>query len=189
MIRTLEDADRVGVILAGRAQVQKVFPNGSQVHVAVRMPEDLIGPVAAFSSVGKFPWDIVALDELSVLFFDKNDLLRLLGLNAAFIRNFINQIATAAFTLQQKIELFSYHGIAQKIAFTLLMHRHQSGREFYPIPVSITKWALSMNVSRPSLHRELKKLESQGILQITPRGVRILRADALQTILEQQRTR
>ena len=34
----MEDANRIGVILEGRAQAQKPFPNGSQVNVSVRNP-------------------------------------------------------------------------------------------------------------------------------------------------------
>ena len=51
------------------------------------------------------------------------------------------------------------------------------------IPDSVSKWAMIMNVSRPSLHRELKMLESRGLISYTPPIIKILQLDALQDVL------
>ena len=51
----MEDANRIGVILAGRVQAQKPFPNGSQVNVSVRNPGEMIGPAAVFSKSQNIP--------------------------------------------------------------------------------------------------------------------------------------
>ena len=40
-----------------------------------------------------------------------------------------------------------------------------------------------MNVSRPSLHRELNRLEAEGILRYDPPMIEILNTDALQDVL------
>ena len=40
-----------------------------------------------------------------------------------------------------------------------------------------------MNVSRPSLHRELRKLEETGIIAYAPPVITIIDADALQDVL------
>ena len=53
------------------------------------------------------------------------------------------------------------------------------------IPGSISKWAMLMNVSRPSLHRELRKLEESGIITYAPPMITIIGTDALQDVLSQ----
>ena len=40
-----------------------------------------------------------------------------------------------------------------------------------------------MNVSRPSLHRELRKLEEAGIITYTPHMITIIDREALQDVL------
>ena len=40
----MDPASRIGIILEGRAEAQKAFPNGSQVNVSVRCPGEMIGP-------------------------------------------------------------------------------------------------------------------------------------------------
>ena len=69
------------------------------------------------------------------------------------------------------------------LLFWLLMQSRQSGKDTVKIPDSVSKWAMLMNVSRPSLHRELKKLEEEGIVNYSAGVVKILDSDALQDIL------
>lgn len=179
----MDDASRIGIILEGRAQAQKTFPNGSQVNVSVRNPGEMIGPAAVFSRQQKYPCDIVALDSVTVMMFRREDLLMLMQKDLRVLENFTQEISTATYMLQQRLELLSYSGIAQKAAFWLLMQARQSGKTAVRIPDSVSKWALQMNVSRPSLHRELKQLEESGMITYKPPVIEILDPDALQTVL------
>jgi DNA-binding Lrp family transcriptional regulator len=47
----------------------------------------------------------------------------------------------------------------------------------------MSKWAMIMNVSRPSLHREMKKLEKDGIIRYTGKTIEVLNPDELQSVL------
>ena len=181
----MESATRIGIILEGRVEAQKSFPNGSQVNVSIRMPGEMIGPAAVFSRSQKYPCDIVSLEPVTVMMFRKDDLLKLMQRNVRILENFTTETATATYMLQQRIELYSYKGIAQKAAFWLLMQARQTGRNKIQIPGSVSKWAMLMNVSRPSLHRELKRMEDQSIISYTPPFIDILNQDALQDVLSQ----
>ena len=45
--------------------------------------------------------------------------------------------------------------------------------------------ALTLNVSRPSLHRELRKLEAMGFVRYRPPDIEILDAEGLRSTLMQ----
>lgn len=179
----MEPARYAGVVLEGRVEAQKPFPNGSQINVSVRLPGEMIGPAAVFSRGQKYPCDITAIDSVTVMMFRKEDMLKLLQANIRILENFTREIATATYMLQQRLELLSYSGTAQKAAFWLLMQARQSGISRVHIPKSISKWAMLMNVSRPSLHRELKRLEEKHIISYAPPVIEILDTKALQAIL------
>lgn len=179
----MDPAFRIAVILEGRVEAQKSFPNGSQVNVSVRIPGELIGPAAVFSKGGHYPCDIVALEPTTLMMFQKEDLLSLMQKDVRILQNFTTEIASATYMLQQRLELLSYNGIAQKAAFWLLMQARRSGKDTVKLPDSVSKWAMLMNVSRPSLHRELKKLEEEGIISYLHPMIRILDRDALQDVL------
>ena len=179
----MEDANRIGVILEGRVQAQKPFPNGSQVNVSLRNPGDMIGPAAVFSKSQKYPCDVVSLDPSTIMVFRREDILMLLQKDLRIMKNFMAELATATYMLQQRLELLSYSGIAQKAAFYLLIQARQSGNHAIRIPGSVSNWAMIMNVSRSSLHRELKKLEADGIISYDPPTIKIHDPEALQNVL------
>lgn len=179
----MDAAERIGIVLEGRAQAQKAFPNGSQINVSVRGAGELIGPAAVFSNSRRYPCDVVALESVTVMMFRRADMLSLMQKNVLILENLMTEIASATYMLQQRLELMSYNGIAQKAAFWLLMQARKSGKGSVRIPDSVSKWAMLMNVSRPSLHRELKKLEDEGIISYSHSKIRILNHDALQDVL------
>ena len=179
----METAERIGIVLEGRVQAQKAFPNGSQINVSVRGAGELIGPAAVFSNSRRYPCDVVALEPVTVMMFRRFDMLSLMQKNVQILENLMTEIASATYMLQQRLELMSYNGIAQKAAFWLLMQARQSGKDSVRIPDSVSKWAMLMNVSRPSLHREIKKLEEEGIISYSSGVVKILDSDALQEVL------
>ena len=179
----MEDANRIGVILEGRVQAQKPFPNGSQVNVSLRNPGDMIGPAAVFSRSQKYPCDVVSLEPATIMMFRREDILMLLQKDLRIMKNFMAELATATYMLQQRLELLSYSGIAQKAAFWILMQIRQTGKTTVNIPDSISRWAMILNVSRPSLHREMKKLEEGGIIRYTGKTIEVLQQDDLQSVL------
>lgn len=179
----MDPASRIGIILEGRIQAQKTFPNGSQVNVSVRLPGEMIGPAAVFSHTGKYPCDVVSMEPSTVMLFRKEDLLQLMQKDLHILENFTTEMASATYMLQQRLELFSYSGIAQKAAFYILTQARRTGTNLISVPESVTKWALLMNVSRPSLHRELKSMEMKGIIHVSDHQINILDQDALQDIL------
>ena len=179
----MDHADRIGIILEGSVEAQKSFPNGSQVNVSVRGSGEMLGPAAVFSRTHKYPCDIVSLEPVTLMVFRKEDALALMQKDIRILENFTTEISTATYMLQQRLELLSYNGIAQKAAFWLLMQARQTGKDVVKIPESVSKWAMTMNVSRPSLHRELKKLETEKIISYNPPFVTILNIDELQNVL------
>lgn len=181
----MDPALRIGIILEGRVEAQKSFPNGSQVNVSIRIPGEIIGPAAVFSKSQRYPCDIVALEPATLMMLKKEDLLSLMQKDVKILQNFTKEIASATYKLQQRLELLSYSGIAQKAAFWLLMQVRQTGKTAVQIPDSMSRWALIMNVSRPSLHREMKKLEEEGIIRYEGKNIYVLDPDGLQAVLSE----
>ncbi|MBQ9663411.1 MAG: Crp/Fnr family transcriptional regulator [Oscillospiraceae bacterium] len=179
----MDDADHVAIILQGSIQAQKIFPSGKAMQVTVGRCGDMLGQAAMFSVQRKCPVELTALEPSELLMLDRENMLKLLHADVRLLDAFLSELATATFQLQWRIELLSYSGIQQKIAFYLLSQSMQSGDPVVQIPSSITKWALSMNVSRPSLHRELKELEDQGLIAVSSPHITIQDSQALRRIL------
>ena len=78
ILMLMEEANRIGIILEGRVQAQKLFPNGSQVNVSVRIPGEMIGPAAVFSKNRHYPCDVVAIEPCTIMMFRREDILLLM---------------------------------------------------------------------------------------------------------------
>ena len=90
----METAEQVGVILQGKVQSYKLFPNGNQINVTIRTKGDIIGPAAAFSVQRKYPFGVIALEETKVLMFRRGDYLHLLQSDPRLVENAFSEIAT-----------------------------------------------------------------------------------------------
>lgn len=185
IFHAMDNASNIGIVLEGRVQAQKTFPNGSQINVTMKFAGEMIGPAAVFSSSHRYPCDVVALEPVTIILFKRENILALMQRDIHVLENLTTEIASSTYMLQQRLELLSYSGIAQKAAYYLLLQARHSGSNTVRIPESFSKWAMIMNVSRPSLYREIKKLENLGILSYSPPNVTLLDPDQLQALLSE----
>ena len=63
------------------------------------------------------------------------------------------------------------------------MKSEASGEKKVMIPGSVSNWASVMNVSRQSLHRELRKMEEKGLISYAPPEIEILDYRGLRALL------
>ncbi|MBR1938489.1 MAG: Crp/Fnr family transcriptional regulator [Spirochaetales bacterium] len=183
IFRAMNKADEIAIILDGHMQIAKTFPNGNQINVSIRKKGSLVGPAAVFSDEGRYPCDVVSVDNSSILFLSKTSLLALLGKSSILLSSFLSIIASSSAMLQRRLELMSYSSIQAKVAFYLLINTRRSGKNKVLIPESISNWALVMNVSRTSLHREIAKMEKLGLIRYSSPFIDVLDKEGLQNVL------
>lgn len=180
----LEPAHTIAILLKGQVQAQKTIPNGSQINVSSKNPGEILGSAAAFSKNNVYPCDVVAVQTSELLLFERTNFLQLLQSNTQVLSNFVSELSSLTYQLQLRIELLSYKGIAQKAAFWLLMQSAQNKSARVELPFSITQWARILNVSRTSLHRELKRLEERKIIVYSKDTIDIKNRAQLQAVLD-----
>ena len=183
VFRFMNRAESVGIVLEGSIAGIKPFPDGSEMSVTLRKQGDLLGQAAVFSAMRRYPCDLIAHERSSVLILRREELLALMRKDARVMESFITGIASVTYMLQRRLELTGFKGIAQKAAFWLLMKSEASGEKKVMIPGSVSNWASVMNVSRPSLHRELRKMEEKGLISYAPPEIEILDYRGLRALL------
>lgn len=183
LFRVGDKATQMGIVLAGSVGVYKVFAAGDQMRVTTMRPGNLLGEGAVFSRQAIYPCNVVAQESSEVLLIGRSDMLELLRSDGRIMENFVGVLATAAYQLQWRIELLSHSGIRQKVAFYLLTREGSTSCAVVRIPSTVTAWAMELNVSRTSLHRELRVLCDQGIIAVDPPLATILDARRLSELL------
>lgn len=179
-----EPTHSIGIILSGKIEIQKNFASGKIVTISHKEDGDLFGEGSVFSKASTYPCNIFAKTNVTALFITKSVMLTLISNDVILLDNLLNSLANRVLVLNLTTELLSYSCIQQKIAFSLLnMMGHYRSHHIITLPYSKKTWAECLNISRPSLFRELKVLCTKKILSVENRTITILNKDALNSLL------
>lgn len=176
----------IGIILRGSVEVQKNFQSGKVVSLICKEKGDLFAEGAIFSKMPAYPCQVIARANTDVMLLPKQDVITALSKHKALLANFLTLMSEKLVMLNQKIELLSYCSIQSKIAYSLL---HCISTDWasnvIELPYTQKAWAEHLNVSRPSLCRELRNLSCEKILHIDKRVITILQRDAFELLLSE----
>lgn len=176
--RTDQSSVDVGIIISGCVEVQKILPSGNTICVCYKNKGDIFGGAVVFSSSTIYPCDVFSKGKSKILFLHKQNIFKLCE-NPLFAENLLNSFANRILYYEKRLELFSYSSIQKKIAFYLLDEQRVSGHGLIRLPFTKKTWAEYLNVSRPSLCRELKKLCNDNIIKMNEDKISILNEEAL----------
>ena len=116
------------------------------------------------------------------MYIPENMLLELTGNDSRINRNLLGILSSSILKLNKKIELLADTSIQRKIAYALLTNLEISGNETLELIVSKQSWAEHLNISRPSLSRELAQMEDAGIIGISRKKIIIIDRKRLEEI-------
>lgn len=189
----LQTADKIGIVLSGTVDVQKFFPSGKIIILERKKSPDLIAESTIFSMYPYYPENIAVHKSSKILFIRKTELRNLFALDADFMMNYLESVSNSVLLLKHKIGILSLDSIQEKIA-AYLAHNDEPNKHINKdsnkddsniinLPFSKKAWAEYMDVSRTSLSRELKKLETAGIISVHKREIEIKDWERLENIL------
>ncbi len=106
------------------------------------------------------------------------------GFHAKLIFNMMMLLGNKNYHLNQKMELLMIKGMREKIA-TFLLQEHQKNQSTkFHIEMNRNELADYLNVSRPSMSRELGRMQEEGLLSFHKNSFQLLDLDRLQLCIE-----
>lgn len=176
-------SESVGVIVFGCVEVQKVLASGNLICIFHKDVGDLFGGAVAFSTETIYPCDVFSRADSKVLFFPKQSVLEMCR-DALVAENLLKSFANRILYYEKRLELFSCSSIKVKVARFLIDELSSSGHTVVRLRFTKKTWAEYLNVSRPSLSRELKKLCDDGVIGLNGDSISILDRRALVGLLQ-----
>ena len=173
----------IGIILQGSVEVQKILSSGKAINILSKSKGEVFGGAAIFSPIMSPNVNILTKESCKILLIDKRSVLESLCKNSIIASNILSLCANTISRLNQRIELLSFSSIQKKIAFSLLFDLKSRTSDVIHLPFSKKSWAEYLNVSRPSLCRELKNLCTTGDIDIKNRIIRIINREKIASIL------
>lgn len=178
--------EKLSVLIDGSVAVCNDSADGRRSIVAsIDKPGELFGEVFVFLGQKEYEHYAQAAVPSRILHIPREYFYSTCGkacvYHAKLIANMLAIFAQKAYYLNQKIQIISCATLRQKIAKILL--EYDKTGESPAITMNREEMADFLNVARPSLSRELMRMQEEGLVKVTKRGIFVPDSLALQKIL------
>lgn len=178
----------LGVVLSGEVVVAKENAAGNRVIMAVNGPGEMFGEMAAFSGDGVWPVTVVARGACTVMFLPAGKIVgnceRSCLSHRQLITNMLEIVSGKALMLHRKVEYLAIKSMRGKISAFLLEQYKRTGKATFTMPLKRNELADFLNVSRPSLSREMCRLRDEGVIDFHRESIKIKEVDTLRSMAE-----
>ena len=181
-----DPVDTLLIILKGRLQAQIQGTAGKTLRIEDLNTGQLIASGIPFSNDNRLPVSLYTETDVEILSIPKAAVLELCQKSSAFMQYYFTDMGDKISILAEKIRLYQFNTIRQKIAGYLLGLTHARCLSSVKLLHSKEVLAEMMGVTRPSLSREFSNLVADGIIEVKGKIIRILDRSALEYLLEEQ---
>ncbi len=180
--------EKIGLILDGKVEIAKTSISGNKTTISIFGKGDIFGEVIALST--RFNKNITAtsLSNVKVMFISIDSLLHL---NTHFsnkenviLQNMIFELATKASILNQKIDYISIKSMRCKLSTFIYNSYTNVKSDIFTIPFNREDLANFLNVSRPSMSRELSRMRDEKIIDYNKSYFKIINLKELIRYIE-----
>ena len=172
------------VVMDGTVSSEISDPAGKRVKLEIFTRSSIIAPGILFAIDNTLPVTIIAETDCSLLSISKETVISILQTNRSYLINYLSTIGNKVNILAEKIRLFQFSSIQQKIAGYLLNLYEKQGSNSLVIPYTRENLADFFGVARPSLSRELSRMSEAGIIAIDGKKIQLLKETALKYLLD-----
>lgn len=177
----------IGLVLSGNVTVSKENVAGNRVILTVLEAGGMFGEMAAFSGVRVWPATVTAQGETIVIFLPPEKIVgncpRQCRSHRQLISNMMKIISNKALILNKKLEYLSIKSVREKIGTYLLEQYRERGRTTFMLSIKRNELADFLNITRPSLSREMGRMRDEGVIDFHRASIQIKDMQALLKIV------
>ncbi len=174
--RAFDKIEEFGILLSGRAIIQKVDFQGNQNILSNINPSELFAEGYVYSGAPKILVDVISAEESEVLFVSKNEITNLeISLYRKINENMLSVLARKLVYLNKKVDVLTKISVREKILTYLNTFCDFSQSNIVEIPYNREQLADFLCVNRPSLSRELSAMKKDGIIDYHKNTFKLLR--------------
>jgi CRP-like cAMP-binding protein len=177
------DINGIGVILSGVLTISKDNFDGSRIIINKMEPGNMFGEIAAFSERRLWPATVEAQTECHVMFMAPEKIVGSCQ-NACLshrllIMNMLKIVSNKAMNLNKKIEYLSIKSIREKICKYLMEQYRKQKSTTLHLNMNRNEMSDFLNVTRPSLSREMSFMKDEGMIDYYRSSIKILDLDKI----------
>ena len=172
-----DEPTRVYFVQTGRVKTVKTTAAGKELITGLYGPGEFFGYLPILDHA-PHPDSAVAVDDAELVFIPKNDFTELLLRNPEVGQQFVRLLAGRVCEREQQLLAMAYNSIRRRVADTLLQLHGQAGADG-GIQLSRDDMAALVGTAPESLIRTLSEFKADGLIELTPKNVRVLEPEKL----------
>jgi len=167
-----DSCDSIGLVIYGNITITTYTYNEKEYEIINIQDDGIFGQNIIFSNQ-KYLGTGITTKETKVVFISKKELLSLFT-NQTFAANYLSLISKITLNIQKKVKLLTQKEIRDKIMFLLYENIKETNSNTFYYDTK-EKLALYLNITRPSLSRELINMKNEGIIEYDLRSITLLK--------------
>lgn len=183
-----DDISYIYIVLEGTMEIAKETLSGGRNIVAFLGESQLFGEGVVCTTKRLAPVSAKATTKTLLLLIPYEKILKTCGHSCSFhhqlIRNMMLLLGEKNYVLNHKIDLLMLKGMREKLATYLLYESQKHTTLSFNIPLSRNELADYLNVSRPSMSRELGRMKDEGLIDYYKNTFKILNLEGLRESCE-----
>ena len=162
-----DPVERLSLVTTGRVRAEVIEPQGALIIETLETGALLAGPIL-FTANARFPVQLRAVEDCSIVSLPRSEALRLLGAHAVVLENFLREGGEKILFLAEKIRLIHFASMREKVAGHVLKLSRQQGGLDIRLTYTLDTLADLFGVTRPALSRCLGGMVDEGALERLP---------------------
>jgi len=172
-----DEPTRAYFVQAGRVKTVKTTAGGKELITGLYGPGEFFGYLPLLGHTAH-PDSAVAVDDAELVYIPKDDFTQLLLRNPEVGQQFIRLLAGRVSEREAQLLAMAYSSIRRRVADTLLRLHAQAGPDGH-IQLSRDDLAALVGTAPESLIRTLSEFKADGLVELTPKNVRVLEPEKL----------
>ena len=160
-----DECKSIGLIISGKVSIVSYFSDGQEIIYNTLGKGEMFGNNLVFSSSPFYRGDVVAIEESTIIYITKEELLKALNENVGLLELYLKQQSDFSKNLNFKIKLLTINNAKDRLLYYLTSHK---GKINYQ---SVTKLAKELYLTRESLSRTMYKLEKEQYIEIDSKTI------------------
>ncbi len=185
-----DNLTEIGIVLEGVVSITKENAAGERSVIAMLDQGHMFGEIAVFSGQERWPATVTTVKAPCTIMFIGADRLvtncqNRCVFHTSLIHNMLKILSQSAIRLNKKIEYMSMKSIRGKLSAYVLDQCIKSGnKNMFIMPLNRNELADFLNITRPSLSREMSKMKDEGLIDYFRDTMQIVDKDGLKTYVE-----
>lgn len=161
----------LGIIIEGEIKIVTYTYLEKEETINTVSTGDMFGQFLLFSTHDNYFGSAIALKKTKILFINKTNLLKLFDEDKNFLNLYLKAICDQSIILKQQNKLYAHKNIRDRIMFYVTSNTTEGKCKIK----SISSLALILNIPRPSLSRELIKMQDEGLIKYDKTYIKYLK--------------